>query len=126
MSYLSVKSKNPGKRYHYKLLPLGDFSARCIKITDIDSDKISFRDNMGNSRFIIAGYIPFWGRDIYTEVLCDLYGGSGLLINNSRSKEYYEEAKSYLRETDFIKFCNLHKTRWSKLTNINYNATGFT
>ena len=126
MSFFKVKSLKFGKNYRYKLLPSGNFNFRCIKIIDIDTQMISFSDNTGNPRFIAAEFIPFWGYDIYAEVLCDFYGGSGLFINNSRSKEYYEEAKGYLQEQDFIKFCNIHKSRWRRLINQNYKVPGFT
>src|SRR5258706_3099289 len=126
MPVFKVKSLNFTKNFQYKLLPLGDFNLRCIKIIDLGTEKISFSDNAGNKRFIISEFIPFWGYDIYAEVLCDFYGGSGLIINNSRTKEIYEEAKQYLHSSDFIKFCDIHKSRWRKLLNFNYDATGFT
>src|SRR5260221_8451055 len=124
MSVFKIRSAVFRKNYSYKLLPLSCYILRSVKIIDLGADKISFFDIKGNQYFILAEFIPFWGYDIYAEVLCDLYGGSGLFINNSRGKDYYEEAKSYLKDSDIINFCNMHKTRWRKLTFLDCTVSG--
>jgi hypothetical protein len=85
---------------------------RCDKIVEICADFLIFRDDSGYLQHINACFVPFWGRDIYAEILADYFNSSGLNVNNPRRKEYFEEAKSYIDRNDIIRFCNDNKNRW--------------
>jgi len=85
---------------------------RCDKIVEISADFIIFRDDIGYLQRINACFVPFWGRDIYAEILADYFNSSGLKVNNPRRMEYFEEAKSYIDRNDYIRFCNDNKNRW--------------
>ncbi len=86
-----------------------------VKILFIDTSEIMFIDSGGSCFSISAAFIPLWGYDIYAEVLCDLYNSFGLNVNSPRCMDHYEEAKSYLDENDYIKFCLCNSKRWKKL-----------
>jgi hypothetical protein len=100
------------QNYLYKFAGTKLLLKHCLKVIDIDTQSITFIDNSGNFRKIEAEYLPFWGYDIFAEILADYYGSNGLNINTSRRLEYYEEAKSCLDENDFLRFCNDNKHRW--------------
>ncbi len=98
--------------YLYKFTGAKQIVKQCLRIVYVDNQSITFIDNSGNFKKIEAEYLPFWGYDIFAEILSDYYGSRGLNINTSRRLEYYWEAIGSLDNSDFIKFCNDNKHRW--------------
>lgn len=105
------------QNYLYKFTGAKRLAKQCLRIVDLNTQSITFIDNSGNFKKIEAEYLPFWGYDIYAEILADNYGSCGLNINTSRRLEYYQEAKNCLDNGDFIKFCNDNKHRWMTASN---------